>query len=76
MKMFQSNEKGYCKRKQMKIFEKNKIYGLNHETDAAKSSVFDVLYGEEQVRGPSELHNFDTFQLKTVASVNKNSIEK
>jgi len=36
IKMFNLNEKGFVKRKEMKINQKNKIFGLNHESGNIK----------------------------------------
>ncbi len=62
IKMFNLNEKGIVKRKEMKINQKNKIFGLNHESGNIKIvngrqqtkefSKFDVLFGEVLLKKP------------------------
>lgn len=51
IKLFNQNEKGFVKNKEMKINEKKPVFGLNQikidsNSSKSKGPAFDVLFGE------------------------------
>ena len=73
MRLFNLNNNGFVKRKEMMILKKNDIFGLNaSQTDVSSNPVFDVLYGEVLVKHYEKQitceHNFQPQYLKRSSS--------
>jgi hypothetical protein len=50
MRLFNMNNSGFVKRKEMMVHKKNEIFGLNKPGEENANPVFDVLYGETLVK--------------------------
>ena len=68
MRLFNMNNSGFVKRKEMMVHKKNEIFGLNKPGEENANSVFDVLYGETLVKHYDRQitceHNFQAQYLK------------
>lgn len=72
LEMYQLNENGFVKRKEMKVLTKNSILGLQSYVDKKESIVFETLFGEELVKYVEKdaycEHNFKIDYLKKINS--------